>query len=205
MKKDTVPRLILGVTGGIGSGKSSVCKIFNVLGIPVFYADPEAKEIMNTDEKVKSELNNIAGKDLFDGGSLNRAELASLIFNDAILLEKVNSLIHPLVFRNFREWVEQQRSPYVIMEAAILFESGASKLVDRVLTVVAPVEQRVERVVRGDKLTRQQVMERMKNQLDDESKIRNSDYAIYNSEDDLIIPAVLRIHDDLLRQIQING
>jgi dephospho-CoA kinase len=204
MKGAGKPRIRLGVTGGIGSGKSSVCRVFNVLGIPVFYSDSEAKAIMNNDLSVRSKINAIAGKDLFLNGNLDREELAKIIFNDEELLRRVNALIHPLVFQNFIQWTDMQTAPYVIMEAAILFESGASELVDKVLTVVAPLDQRIERTVKGNQLTREQVMDRIRNQMDDDVRVKNSDYIIYNSENDMIIPSVLRIHGDLLRQTGIN-
>ena len=204
MKGTGKPRIRLGVTGGIGSGKSSVCRVFNVLGIPVFYSDPEAKAIMNNDLSVRSKINAIAGKDLYLSGNLDREELSTMIFNDEELLGRVNALIHPLVFQNFIQWADKQIAPYVIMEAAILFESGASELVDKVLTVVAPLDQRIERTVKGNQLTREQVMDRIRNQMDDDIRVKNSDYIIYNSENDMIIPSVLRIHRDLLRQIGIN-
>ncbi len=204
MKGTGKPRIRLGVTGGIGSGKSSVCRVFNVLGIPVFYSDPEAKAIMNNDLSVRSKINAIAGKDLYLSGNLDREELSTMIFNDEELLGRVNALIHPLVFQNFIQWADKQIAPYVIMEAAILFESGASELVDKILTVVAPLDQRIDRTVKGSQLTREQVMDRIRNQMDDDVKVKNSDYIIYNSEDDMIIPSVLRIHRDLLRQIGIN-
>lgn len=204
MKGAGKPRIRLGVTGGIGSGKSSVCRVFNVLGIPVFYSDPEAKAIMNNDLSVRSKINAIAGKDLYLSGNLDREELSTMIFNDEELLGRVNALIHPLVFQNFIQWADKQIAPYVIMEAAILFESGASELVDKILTVVAPLDQRIDRTVKGSQLTREQVMDRIRNQMDDDVKVKNSDYIIYNSEDDMIIPSVLRIHGDLLRQTGIN-
>ena len=201
MKKERKPGLKLGITGGIGSGKTSVCKVFNVLGIPFFSTDPEAKEIMDNDTGIIHRINSIAGKDLYADGSLDRMALANLIFNDNTLLEKVNSLVHPIVFDHFRKWEMGQDAPYVIFEAAILFESGASKLVDRIATVEAPAEERVERVMRRNNLSREQVMERMRNQMDDDSRIKRSDYVIYNSENDMIIPTILRIHEDLLRFI----
>ncbi|MGD0757117.1 MAG: dephospho-CoA kinase [Bacteroidales bacterium] len=192
----------LGVTGGIGSGKTSVCRVFEVLRVPVFSADREAQEIMETDDRVIRSLNSIMGKDLYINGSLDRKELAAIIFNDRTLLEKVNLLVHPAVFDRFRKWASEQTAPYVIMEAAILFESGASKFVDRVATVVAPVEQRVKRVIQRNKLSREQVMERMKNQMDDETRIKLSDYIINNSENDMIVPAILKIHNDILKFIK---
>jgi dephospho-CoA kinase len=194
--------LKLGVTGGIGSGKTSVCKVFTILGIPVFSADRIAREIMDRDESIKSKINAIAGTDLYRNGNLDRMMLASLIFNDNKLLGSVNSLIHPLVFENFASWEKNQIAPYVIMEAAILFESGASKLVDKIATIVAPEEERLNRVTLRNTLTREQVLERMKNQIDDETRIRLSDYVIYNSENDMIIPAILGIHEDILKSIK---
>jgi len=197
------PLLKLGVTGGIGSGKTSVCRVFSVLGIPVFTADLEAKDIMDNDREIIQYLNSIAGKDLYPDGSLDRAELANLIFNDQDLLHKVNSLVHPIVFGNFLQWVEKQNTPYVIMEAAILFESGGSEYVDRVVTVIAPVEERIERVVRGNKLTRELVLARIRNQMDDDLKIKQSDYVIHNAENDMIIPPILDIHEDMIRRISL--
>jgi len=201
MTREPKPGMKLGITGGIGSGKTSVCRIFSVLGIPVFFADPEASTIMNTDKKVIEGINNIAGKNIYQDGKLDRELLASLIFTDPESLRKVNSLVHPVVFDKFLKWAEEQNTPYVIMEAAILFESGASELVDRVATVYAPVEERIARVTRRNKLSREQVIRRMRNQLDDEEKIKRSDYVINNSENDMIIPVILRIHDDLITHL----
>ncbi len=164
MKKVDKPSLKLGVTGGIGSGKTSVCKVFTVLGIPVFSADRIAREIMDNDEEIIRRINSIAGRDLYGNGCLDRMALASIIFNNHTLLEKVNSLVHPVVFEHFAGWVKNQTAPYVIMEAAILFESGASKLVDKIATIVAPEDERLNRVTHRSKLSRHQVLERMRNQ-----------------------------------------
>lgn len=191
----------LGITGGIGSGKTSVCRVFSILGIPVFSADPEAQEIMNRDESVIRGINDIAGKNLYPAGRLDRMKLAELIFNDPEVLQKVNALVHPVVFSNFNRWAEMQDSPYVIMEAAILFESGASALVDRIATVFAPLEERISRVTRRNRLTREQVMDRIRNQMDDETRIKMSDYVINNSENEMIIPVILQIHEDLLNHL----
>jgi dephospho-CoA kinase len=195
-------RFKLGITGGIGSGKTSVCRVFDVLGVPVFSADREASEIMEKDGEIINKLNSIAGKNLYVNGSLDRMDLANIIFNDNSLLQQVNLLVHPVVFNHFMNWVLEQSAPYVIMEAAILFESGASDFVDKVATVVAPVEQRMERVIQRNKLSREQVLERMKNQMDDEARIKLSDYIIYNSENDMIIPAIMKINDDILYYIK---
>ncbi|HEX2919998.1 MAG TPA: dephospho-CoA kinase [Bacteroidales bacterium] len=192
----------LGVTGGIGSGKTSVCRVFHVLGVPVFSADTEASILMECNETIRKELNKIAGRDMFATGKLDRKELASLIFNDSIMLEKVNKLVHPAVFEQFEKWTMQQEGPYVIMEAAILFESGAFRFVDKVVTVTAPVEERIDRVIHRNKLTRVQVLDRIKMQMNDEEKIEKSDYVIRNSENEMIIPAVLLIHEDILKLIK---
>jgi dephospho-CoA kinase len=202
MNRADRPHLKLGVTGGIGSGKTSVCKVFTVLGIPVFSTDRIAREIMDGDENIIRQINSIAGRDMYSNGALDRMALASLIFNNSSLLEKVNSLVHPLVFERFSGWEKNQTSPYVIMEAAILFESGASKLVDKIATIVAPVEERLNRVTQRSKLSRHQVLERMMNQMNDEARIKLSDYVIYNSENDMIIPAILAIHEDILKKLK---
>lgn len=191
----------LGITGGIGSGKTTVCRVFSSLGIPVFSADTDAKEIMETDDSVIGRINSIAGRNLYVNGNLDRLGLASLIFNNHSLLEKVNLLVHPIVGDHFRKWASEQNAPYLIMEAAILFESGVSKQVDRVASVIAPVEERVNRVIQRNNLSREQILERMQNQMDDDSLIKLSDYVIHNSENDMIIPAILKIHEDILTYI----
>jgi len=199
MKNGIIKVRKIGVTGGIGSGKTTVCRVFNVLGVPVFSADAEARDVMDIDTGIMLRINTIAGKNLYENGSLDRTELARLIFNNERLLEKVNALVHPIVFSRFREWEKKQDAPYVVMEAAILFESGAYKIVDRILTVVAPMEERVNRVIHRSNLTREQVMERMRNQMDDNQRIERSDYVINNSENDMIIPEILRIHEDIMK------
>jgi dephospho-CoA kinase len=194
--------MILGVTGGIGSGKTTVCKVFNVLGIPVFLTDIEAKILMDTDLILKEKLNSVAGKDLYLKGTLDRAILADIIFSDKKVLEKVNSLVHPMVFENFRKWVSLQESPYVIMESAILFESGGSKLVDKIASVIAPVEERIERVSKRNNLAKPQILERIANQMTDEDRIRLSDFIISNSEQEMIIPAIINVHNNILESLK---
>jgi dephospho-CoA kinase len=199
MNKPEGKGLKLGVTGGIGSGKTTVCKVFGVLGIPVFSADDEAKKIQDNNRDIQIKINLLVGKDLFSSGKLDRPELAKIIFNNKELLEKVNSLIHPEVFRSFGEWFNKQDSPYSIMEAAILFESGAFRLMDRIVTVVTPMEERIERLISGNRLSGEQIIERIKNQIDDESRVKQSDFVISNSENDMIIPAIIGIHEEMLK------
>jgi dephospho-CoA kinase len=191
----------VGVTGGIGSGKTTVCRIFGVLGIPVFDADSEAQTIIGCNLAVQKRLSDIAGTDLFSSGSLDRKKLAGLIFNNPKMLKKVNDLIHPLVFSKFDTWASDKSSPYVIMEAAILFESGAWELVDRSITVVAPEEERMLRVTGRSNISANDIAARIRNQISDEERVRQSDYTINNADSEMIIPAVIRIHEHLLSQI----
>lgn len=192
----------LGITGGIGSGKTSVCRVFNVLGIPCFSADYEAREIMDSDIGVINMINSIAGHDMYKNGSLDRSELAKLIFNDEDLLRKVNNTVHPVVLEHFKRWEKFQDAEYVILEAAILFESGASEIVERILTVIAPLEERIDRVIKRNNLTRDQVMDRIKNQSSDEEKISKSHYVIDNSDNVMIIPAIIKIHEEMLEIVK---
>ncbi len=191
----------IGVTGGIGSGKTSVCMVFKVLGVPVFSADTAARGIMDANTDLIENINSLTGMDLYTSGLLDRSKLASLIFNDRSLLEKINYLVHPLVFEQFKTWAAEQSAPYVIMEAAILVESGATKLVDRIVTVIAPVEERVERIIKRNKLSRDQIIERINNQMNDEARIKFSDYLVRNSENDMIIPEILKIHEDIMEHL----
>lgn len=192
----------IGVTGGIGSGKTSVCRVFNVLGIPVFSADAEANKIMSSDPDVMEKVRQIARKDLYSSGTLNRAELAKLIFNDQHLLREINNVVHPVVFEKFKSWALTISADYAILEAAILFETGASGAVDKTILVVAPIEERIERVILRNSLTREQVLERINNQMTDEDKIRLADFVINNSEHKMIIPAILKIHEEILTLIK---
>lgn len=196
-------KLRVGVTGGIGSGKSSVCKVFNALGIPVFEADEEARKITETDNHVRERLNEIAGTDLYNTGSLNRKLLASLIFNNRDMLQEVNRLIHPVVFKTFNEWALLQDAPYVIMEAAILFESGGDKLVDKVVVVTAPDKERIERVTSRSGMSTREVSDRIRNQFTQKEISSRADYVISNGDSDLILPAIIEIHENLIRRSKI--
>lgn len=189
----------LGITGGIGSGKTTVCRIFRVLGVPVFVADVAARQLMNNDPSIRSEINKIAGKDLYEGGELDRRELARLIFNEPDMLQKVNASVHPAVLREFDAWSSVIDAPYVIMEAAILFEARADRLVDRVISISAPVEERILRVMGRSEISREEVLERINNQMEDNEREEQSYYVINNADNEMIIPEILKIHDDMLR------
>lgn len=191
----------LGVTGGIGSGKSTICKIFNVVGIPHFSADHSARVIMDTDPGLKRAIMELTSPGLYKDGQLDRQEFARLIFNNDDLLQKVNALVHPLVFRDFEKWCSIQDSPYVIMEAAILFESGGEKYTDRVAAVIAPVDERIMRVVERNSMTREDVVARIKKQVPEEYLVSRADYIIDNSENSMAIPQVLAVHNEILTHL----
>jgi dephospho-CoA kinase len=191
--------LKVGLTGGIGSGKTIVATIFEKLGIPVYYADREAKKLF-INENVKKELLDIFGEKIFDGnGQVDRKILGELVFNDAPALEKLNKLIHPLVKTDFDEWLNNNSTfPYVIHEAAILFESGFNRYFDKVIVVDAPSEICINRVMCRDGVSRQQAVTRMQNQWESSKKATMADFVISNDEQVLVIPQVMAIHGQLL-------
>lgn len=171
---------IIGLTGGIGSGKTTVAKQFETLGVPVYIADTEAKKIIDlptTIELVKNEF----GNSILDDGILNREKLAKIVFENPEKLQKLNSIIHPLVKAHFQKWIQENKNyAFVIKEAAILFESGSYKDCDKIITVVAPLEIRIERVLKRDKTNYESVIKRVQNQWTDEMRIVKSDYVIEN-------------------------
>jgi dephospho-CoA kinase len=172
---------IIGLTGGIGSGKTMVAKYIESLGIPVYIADDEAKKLMDLPEIIH-EIIEAFGNEINDNGVLNREKLAKLVFNDPEKLQKLNSIVHPKVKKHFDTWVENHKShPLVVKEAAILFESGAYKGCDAIITVTAPVEIRLQRVVERDKSDKQSVLKRMNAQWTDEQRVAKSDYVIHNT------------------------
>lgn len=190
--------LKVGITGGIGSGKSTVAKIFEVLGIPVFYADDAAKELMNKDEKLKQQLITEFGNDLYLNGELNRPYLSSLVFADSKKLALLNAIVHPATIANADKWMHQQTAPYAIKEAALIFESDAHKQLDKVIGVYAPTSLRLQRVRQRDNISEEAIMARMNKQMDEEAKMKLCDYIITNNELELIIPQVLKIHEALV-------
>ncbi len=192
--------LKVGLTGGIGSGKTIVSQVFERLGIPVFNADFEAKKIMNTDAKLIQALKTEFGNDIYIKQEIDRKKLASIIFDDQVALKKVNSIIHPKVHAYFMDWCKNQDTPYAIEEAAILFESGANKHMDLAINVHADELLRIKRVIKRDHITADLVKERMKNQLNDEERIRLADFTIYNDGKQMILPQILEIHKNILNQ-----
>lgn len=189
--------LKIGITGGIGSGKTTVCKFFELQKIPVFYADQQAKSIMHTDPLLVDQISREFGPDIyFSNGELNRSKLASLVFNDEERLRKLNSIVHPAVFRTFDNWLNQQKNvPYVLKEAALLFESGSYKDCDLNLLVTSPPDLKISRIMHRDSVTREEVLKRMDKQLSDEEKAPLSDFTINNDEKQLLIPQMLALHN----------
>ncbi len=192
--------LKIGITGGIGSGKTTVAKVFEVLGIPVYYADEAAKEIMHKNEPLKQQLIFYFGKDTYVDGKLNRKHLSSIVFADKEKLELLNSLVHPVTIADAEQWFHQQQSPYVLKEAALLFESGAAEGLDYVIGVTAPAAVRIKRVMDRDGVTADEVKKRMLNQIDETIKIRLCDFIIHNDEQQMILPQVLKLHEELLKR-----
>ncbi len=195
--------LIIGLTGGIGSGKTTAAEVFKKLGIPVYNSDEEAKKLMNTDTTIINKLKMIFGYDIYDTNNLlNKKKLSALIFNNKDKLNTVNSIVHPVVKKHFSKWVNKQNAPYLIKETAILFESGIDKDVDKIITVTAPIQLRINRVKQRDSISEEEVIKRINNQFDDEYKIKKSDFIIKNDNKELIIRQILSIHKKIL---QISG
>ncbi|SKB39441.1 dephospho-CoA kinase [Daejeonella lutea] len=192
--------LKIGITGGIGSGKTTICRIFEVLGIPVFYADNAAKSVMHSDALLRQDIIKGFGQEsYFETGELNRKHISSIVFNDAEQLARLNALVHPAVFRTFDTWVALQSNvPYVLKEAALLFESESYKMCDRSILVKSPEALRIARIIARDNITAEEVRLRMNRQFSDEKKEKLADHIIINDEDLLLIPQVLELHQHFL-------
>lgn len=192
--------LKIGITGGIGSGKTVVCKLFELLCIPVYYADTEAKRLMHEDKILISQIKKKFGTNIYDQkNQLNKKLLSEIVFKDEIKLKILNSLVHPAVKKDFLRWVKKQKNtPYVIKEAALLFESSSYKQLDKIITVYAPVNLRITRTIKRDHISKNEVKKRMNAQMNDEAKIKRSDFVIYNDEKTPVIFRVLQLHKRLL-------
>ncbi len=190
----------VGLTGGIGSGKSTVARILETLGIPVYYADDAAKLIMNTDLGLKKEIQAHFGEAAYTGGQLDRKYLADIVFNDRDKLSLLNSLIHPVTIRHSEKWFRRQSAPYAVREAALLFESGASENLDFIIGVYAPKQLRLQRVIKRDGLSADEIQKRMSRQINEEMKMKLCDAVIRNDEQQLVIPQVMEIHRLLLEK-----
>ena len=188
------------MTGGIGSGKSTIAGIFEVLGIPVSSADKEAKRVMNEDPLLKAQIIRHFGEEAYTGGLLNRSYLAAEVFSRPDRLELLNSLVHPATIAAGQKWMKEQEThaPYAIREAALIFESHTNNQLDCIIGVSAPAELRIRRTLQRDGITRDQVLQRMNNQLDEDTKMKLCDLVIINDDAHAVIPQVLEIHQMLL-------
>ncbi len=186
---------VIGITGGIGSGKTTTCQIFEHLGVPVYYADVRAKELMAFEGPLKTKIIQAFGEEAYSGGRLDRAYLAKEVFNSKEQLSVLNGLVHPAVADDFDDWLEEHKNAdYVLKEAAILFESGAYQAVDFTVLVIAPEDVRIQRVVQRDGSTPEQVLQRIKNQWTQERKAKLADHIVNNDGSELLIPQVLELH-----------
>ncbi|MEZ5016302.1 MAG: dephospho-CoA kinase [Flavipsychrobacter sp.] len=190
--------LKVGITGGIGSGKSVVCQVFNTLGIPAFNADNAAKYLMEHDPTLVSNIKTLFGEEVYIEDKLNRQLLSSIVFNNPKLLQQLNALVHPLTIAYGKEWMELQSAPYIIKEAAIFFESGTYKEMDVMIGVTAPEPLRIRRAMNRDNATREKIAQRIAQQMDEQEKMNRCDYIITNDDKTAIIPQVERIHQTLL-------
>lgn len=193
--------LKIGLTGGIGSGKSTVAGIFQVLGIPVFDADANTKIIMESDATLKAGIRSLFGNDSFIDDRLNRKFIADIVFKDPLQLEKLNALVHPAAIRAAEEWADKQKADYVIKEAALFFEAGSAEGMDYIIGVYAPKHIRIKRVMDRDAVSREAVLDRMNKQIQEEIKMRLCDYVILNDDQHLLIPQVLQLHEQFLKEI----
>jgi dephospho-CoA kinase len=191
--------LKIGLTGGIGSGKSTVAKIFELLNVPVYYADEASKRLYHTDKQLMADLKKHFGEDVYTNDQLNRSRLAELVFTNPEKLELLNSLVHPPTLRDAEEWMQKQTAPYILKEAALLFETGSAAGLDYEIGVKAPQHIRIKRVMDRDGVSREQVLSRIDKQLDEEIKMKLCDFIIDNSEQELVIPQVLELHERLLK------
>jgi dephospho-CoA kinase len=186
--------LKIGITGGIGSGKSTAAKVFALLGVPIYYADDAAKAVMNTDQAVQQAIIAAFGENSYVNSVLDRSYLAARVFNDPKQLELLNSIVHPATIRDADKWIQNQQAPYVIKEAALLFESGSYSALDYVIGISAPYPLRLHRAMKRDNISREQVIARMNKQIDENIKMKLCDFVLYNDEAQLLIPQILDLH-----------
>lgn len=192
--------LKIGLTGGIGSGKSTIAGIFKVLGIPVFDADANARQLMETDKTLQTGIIGLFGDKAYEDGRLNRKFIADIVFTDPFQLEKLNALVHPVAIRAGEEWAGKQNALYVIKEAALFFEAGSTEGMDYIIGVYAPQHIRINRVMKRDGISREEVMNRMQRQIQEEIKMRLCDFVILNDDQHLVIPQVLQLHEQFLKE-----
>ena len=191
--------LRIGLTGNMGSGKSTVARIFQSLGIPVYNADTEAKRLMLEDLELQKNIRESFGDMAFQNNRLNRSFLAGQVFNDPEKLALLNSLVHPVTIRDAERWMREQDCPYILKEAALIFESGSDKNLDFVIGVKSPEALRIERAAKRDGVSQEMIKARMNRQMDEDEKMSLCKYVILNDECQLLIPQVLELHEKFLK------
>jgi len=197
--------LRIGLTGGIGSGKSTVAAIFRVMGIPVYYADAAARHLMSNDPGIRSRIIEAFGSAAYIDGSPDRTWISEHVLRNRESTEKLNAIVHPATLADARAWMERQSGPYAIKEAALIFESGSERELDLVIGVYAPQELRISRVIRRDGLTKDAILQRMARQMDDAEKMRRCHFVITNDDHSALIPQVLEIHRQLILRSRSSG
>jgi dephospho-CoA kinase len=191
--------LKIGLTGGIGSGKTTVAKVFELLNVPVYYADEASKRLYHTDAALKAAIVKHFGAEIYVNDLLDRGRLAQLVFDAPEKLELLNTLVHPPTLRDAEQWMTRQAAPYIIKEAALLFETGSAGQLDYIIGITAPVPLRIKRVMDRDNISREQVQNRMDRQMDETIKLRLCDFIIHNDEQQMVIPQVLQLHGEILQ------
>ena len=192
--------LKIGLTGGIGSGKSTIAEIFRVLGIPIYNADQAAKKLMSQEGHLKTSIQNVFGEKAYDNGNLDKKYLADNVFNNAQNLQKLNGIVHPATLYDFKAWVKVQCAAYIIKEAALIFESGSDVFLDFIIGIRAPQSVRIQRSVKRDHLSQEDVLARIKMQISEEQKLASCTYVIRNDDFDSVIPQVLVLHETFLKK-----
>jgi len=188
----------IGLTGGMGSGKSTVAQMFRDLGIPVYNSDERAKELMRTSKKIRKKIIDLLGESSYHGDELDRSYIAKKVFQDKPLLAKLNSIVHPAIRKDFLKWADTQESEYVLQETALLFENNAQKLYDKTILVTAPQELRLERLLKRDESSKEELLARMDNQLEDDAKIKLANFIIENIDLQKTLLKVGEVHHAIL-------
>ena len=192
--------MIVGLTGGIGSGKSTIGKLFKDLGVPVYNSDIEAKSLMNTSQNIKEAIINLLGENAYQGAMINRDYIANKVFKDEKLLEALNKIVHPVVKKHFKDWKDNQDAAYVIQETALIFENNSQDNYDKIILIVAPIEIRLSRVMARDSVSKSSIKARMDNQLEDTEKIDMADYIVENIDLEKTFESIKNIHDELVSE-----
>lgn len=197
--------LKVGVTGGIGSGKSVVCQVFSTLGIPVFNADETARRLMESDAALIKAIKELLGESVYVDGKLDRVKVSAIIFREPGKLQQINALVHPATIKSGESWFSAVTAPYAVKEAAIFFESGSHKEIDVMVGVYAPAELRIARAMKRSNLTREKVLSIISNQMDENEKMKHCDYVIVNDDSTPVLPQILKLHEQLTARAGLSG